>query len=72
MVFWGFPYLLNTATREVHYLPAKTEQCGISRMKRKNKQYLCRNSFDRLVIDLYGSDLEINGCRHCLSKHDTD
>jgi len=70
-LFWGFPYLINIKTGEVHFLPKKTAQCGISNMARHNKRYLSRRTYN----SLQGKDVDgktVNGCMWCNKKNDLE
>lgn len=69
-VFFGFPYLLNANTGEVHYLPNKTKHCWINLMNQANKVYLSKKQFNSLNGTVFNG-VAINGCKWCLKKHDT-
>ena len=73
-VFWGFPYLLNMRSLEVHDLRRQTKSCSIGMMARKNKRYLSQSQFEVAVtkgVKINGTMRRANGCRWCLKKHDT-
>lgn len=70
-LFWGFPYLMNVKTGEVHFLPKKTAQCGIDNMARHNKRYLTRAGFKR-VMAAKPPLININGCRWCNKNYDLE
>ena len=65
MIFFGFPYLLNRNTQEIHDLRKITKLCLISAMKWGNMIFACNKAMDHYLADGY------NGCAHCLLKHNT-
>lgn len=70
-LFWGFPYLMNVKTGEVHFLPKKTAQCGIDNMARHNKMYLTRAGFKRMMAKTKLVK-NINGCCWCNKNYDLE
>lgn len=69
-VFIGKPYLLNTNTAEVHFLPNKTKDCWIPMMHPAHKVYLSEKQFQQALSKGY-QNRTVNGCKWCLKKHDT-
>jgi hypothetical protein len=69
LMFFGFDYLLNTNTGEVHDLNNIKPKCGLDRMSHINKFYLTEKTYSLLKKS---DDKDINGCRHCLPEDDTD
>jgi len=61
---FGYDYLLNKQTGEVHYLPKTKYQCGIGRMVKENQQYLTKKQFEKIRFT-YIDRKYINGCRFC-------
>jgi len=70
MVLFGYTYLMNESSGEVHFLPQKTANCGIDKMKRKNKIYLNANDYADVLKRGYrrtknGGYVLVNGCVWC-------
>lgn len=63
---FGYKYLLNINTLEIHSLKNKTKACRIDMMAKHNKQYLTEKQMKKL---LDGNSLH-NGCRYCLRELD--
>jgi hypothetical protein len=68
-VFFGYAYLLNTNSMEVHYLPDKTKHCWLNLMNPTNKVYLTEKQFLKYLKDGFNGK-PINGCRWCLKEYD--
>ena len=69
-MFWGYVYLLNTHTGEVHWLPGKTAQCGIDNMAAHNKRYLTRKGYHSALKSK--NKIAVNGCVWCNKKDDLE
>ena len=65
MIFFGFPYLINVNTKEIHDLRRKTKQCLIPAMKRKNMAFASTKAVYYYLTNGY------NGCKYCLPKLNT-
>lgn len=68
MILFGYRYLVNTHTREVHDLKKETSMCRINLMSRSNKVYVTRKQ----LINMKNLRDKVNGCRWCMSSTDTD
>lgn len=64
---FGFRYLLNMRSAEVHDLDNRKTNCKIEKMSTDNKRRLTQKMFDRLR-----AKDKVNGCRWCLPHLDTD
>jgi hypothetical protein len=69
-IFWGFPYLLNMRSMEVHDLRKLTRSCSVDQMAGKNKRRLSQSGFEKVLTKGHNGKLA-NGCRWCLKKHDS-
>lgn len=67
MIMFGYKYLLNKRSKEVHKLCSKHKNCGINLMSRKNKKYLTEAQKDHL----FDNDIA-NGCRWCYSERNIE
>ena len=63
---FGYKYLLNLNTLEIHSLKLKTKACRIDMMADHNKKYLTAKQKNKL---LEGNTLH-NGCKYCMSEID--
>jgi len=66
MLWWGFPFVLNIRSKEVHSLRSKHQNCGLNLMAKKNKVYLSGSHAMRLL-----DKKKVDGCRWCLSEKNT-
>lgn len=73
-IFWGFPFLLNKKSREIHNLKNIDRSCSVDQMAEHNKRYISKSTFEKAIttgIKFNGYVKRANGCRWCLKKHDT-
>jgi hypothetical protein len=61
MIFWGFPYILNKRSKEIHWVLNKHQHCNLMAMAKKNKQYITYRKAKELL-----STKKADGCRYCL------
>jgi hypothetical protein len=66
LYFFGFRYLVNKRTKEIHRLNSQKEQCAFRYMTWRNKKVIHQL---RLKKHLQNGH---NGCRYCLKQYDTD
>jgi len=64
-IIFGFGYVVNHNTKEIHDLSSKKTHCQLHLMSRKNKMYVSLRKALRLV----NSD-EYNGCYWCWNEKD--
>ena len=69
LAIFGYTYLLNINTGEVHNLKNKTVSCRVHLMSKQNKKYLTRKQFKKIMGTTINKKL-INGCRWCMTKYD--
>ena len=69
-IFWGYTYLLNVRSMEVHDLRKLTKSCSVDQMAKKNKRRLSHSGFEKVLTKGIKGKIA-NGCRWCLKKHDT-
>lgn len=67
--FFGYTYLMNKRSGEVHDLKNIKLNCGCDKMSKKNKKYITERKFKKLKSL---QDSKVNGCRHCMPKEDMD
>lgn len=65
---FGFVYLLNKATGEVHRLSHISGACGTDYLTEWNERYITKGMFLRMMR----KDKKINGCIHCNKKYNKD
>lgn len=73
-IFWGYPYILNKKSLEIHDLRQIKKSCSIRQMSEHNKRYLSQKQFEIAItkgLKIRGAIRRANGCRWCLKKHDT-
>lgn len=61
---FGYKYILNIKTGEVHFEDNTKLQCGVSKMSDKNKKYLTKRQYTNLKYTYYNHKW-VNGCVHC-------
>jgi len=61
---FGYKYVLNISTGEVHLENSVGNQCGISYMNSKNKKYLTKRQYLD-IVNTYYNNKWVNGCTHC-------
>ena len=67
MIFWGFGYLVNHNSKEIHRINDKHRNCHLELISKENREYVTRRRAVRLIKnDGY------NGCRWCWSENDMD
>jgi hypothetical protein len=71
MKMFGYSYLLNLNTGEVHDLKNPKPSCGVDKMSKKNKKYLTISDYLK-IEDTIINHHKVNGCRFCLAENDTD
>lgn len=71
-IFLGQKYLLNKASGEIHLLTNSRKQCYIKHIRRKNRLFLTSKQMHRLRIRGIYKGGQVNGCRWCLGRFDTD
>lgn len=64
---FGYKYVLNTRSREVHLLDSTNKACGIEKMADHNKMYISERKFQKML-----KSGEVNGCRFCMKDKDND
>lgn len=67
--FFGYTYLMNKRTEEVHDLNNIKLNCGCDKMSKKNKKYITKRMYKKLKST---PNSKVNGCRHCMPNEDTD
>ena len=65
MMFWGFGYLVNHRSREIHRIKDKRSNCKIQYMSKNNSEYVTLTKAKQL-IETY----RYNGCRWCWKIQD--
>jgi len=65
---FGYRYLVNMHTGEVHNLDRQHINCCINFMAKGNKRLVSR----RKALDLISKSRVFNGCRWCMGEKDTD
>lgn len=60
--FFGFKYLVNLNTKEIHDLNNNHKNCHVDLIK--NTKYIRKRKLEKYLND------DFNGCRFCLKKHD--
>lgn len=68
---FGYDYLLNLNTGEVHNLNNKKFRCRIELIADKNKKFITKNMFSK-KINTTINGRSVNGCRFCNPKTDSD
>lgn len=63
MKFWGFGYVVNQATKEIHKLEEKHTNCRLDLMR--HKKYVTWRRALRLILKK-----GYNGCRYCFPAFD--
>lgn len=61
---FGYVYLLNKNTGEVHLASRANPGCGIDKMSPSNMKYLTKRQYANLKYTRLGKVM-VNGCRHC-------
>lgn len=69
--FWGYVYLLNLNTGEVHDTENVKSRCHVNDISKKNKKYMTRKQFEKSLGTVINKK-EVNGCRFCNSTKNTD
>ena len=65
LIFFGFGYLVNHHTKEIHRLYFKHHNCQMSTMSKKNSEYVTKSAAKRLIKKYH-----YNGCRWCWPVQD--
>jgi hypothetical protein len=65
---FGYNYLINLRTMEIHSLKNEQPNCKIHLIAKHNKEYITKKRMKRLLDDssLY------DGCRWCMKDYHTD
>lgn len=69
---FGYKYLLNKNTGEIHNLDSIKIRCRVDLMSAKNKLSLNKNELDDLLVDGKYENKKLNGCRYCNPILDID
>ena len=64
-IFWGYGYLVNYNTKEIHRINNKHHNCKIETMSKKTSEHVTRRQAIKL-IKKHG----FNGCRWCWKNAD--
>jgi len=68
--FWrrlfGYRYLINLRSKEIHKLNSVVDNCLINLMSKKNKKFIGERKLESYLESGY------NGCRWCFKATDTD
>lgn len=67
---FGYNYLLNKHTGEVHKVSEISRICGVDKMSKKNKEYITKSKFKKILKTRLPNKAYVNGCRYC--NHSTD
>lgn len=68
---FGYTYLLNLNTGEVHDTNNIKARCHVDSISKKNKKYLTKKQFEKAVGSVINKK-DVNGCRFCNPKKNTD
>lgn len=71
MKTFGYSFLLNLNSGEVHNLNNPKPTCGVDKMSKQNKKYLTKSDYMKIEDTLINKK-KVNGCRFCMSENDTD
>ena len=66
LIRFGYNYLVNKHTKEIHDMSNEKKNCSIELMKFKNMQFRKKES---LPFSIAAGN---NGCIHCMPKENTD
>jgi hypothetical protein len=69
--FWGYTYLLNINTGEIHDTKNAKSRCHIEDISKKNKKYLTKKQSEK-ILGTTVNKKEVNGCRFCNPNKNTD
>jgi hypothetical protein len=64
---FGYNYILNKRTMEIHDLTNKVHNCGRLAISRRNRKWLTAAGAERMF-----ATGDANGCRWCYETEDTD
>lgn len=64
-VFWGFGYLVNHRSREIHHISNRQKNCKLEFISDKNKEYVTKKKAILLI-----KKFNYNGCRWCWKIQD--
>jgi pyoverdine/dityrosine biosynthesis protein Dit1 len=64
---FGYTYLMNKRTMEIHNLANPKRNCRSNMIARKNRKYLTKRGV-QFEVTIKGA----NGCRWCMPELDTD
>lgn len=67
---FGYKYILNTNSGEVHVEDNIKFQCSFKYLKKDNKKYLTKRQYND-IKHTYIKRHYIDGCRHCNKVDDT-
>ena len=65
MIFWGFGYLVNHRSREIHRVAEKHTNCKLHLISKNNSEYVTRSRAMKLIKTYH-----YNGCRWCWEDQD--
>jgi hypothetical protein len=69
MSIFGYKYILNKNTGEVHNIKVAKSICGLQYMSKKNKKYLTERQYILLKGRVENKKI-VNGCRFCCKADD--
>lgn len=65
LIFFGFGYVVNHRSREVHRISEKHHNCQLHLIAKKNREYVSKKTARHLI-----KDCGYNGCRWCWNPMD--
>jgi len=65
VIFFGFGYLVNHRSKEIHRISEKRHNCHIELISSKNSEYVTRRAALRMI-----KKYKYNGCRWCWDEQD--
>lgn len=66
IIFFGFGYLVNHHTKEIHRLSEKHKNCKLEFISDHNSEHVTRRTAFRLI-----KKYKYNGCRWCWGSQDS-
>lgn len=67
-IIFGYKYILNTRSNELHRISSITNACNINLMAEKNKKFLTARQANKKLREC----ININGCCHCFKEKNND
>jgi len=65
VIFFGFGYLVNHLSKEIHRVSNKHENCHLDIISSKHSEYITRSMAEHLI-----RNRNYNGCRWCWKSQD--